>query len=146
MNPLSDPSLPVPIEKETGTTPPSSMRQQILMEAKRLFRDRGFAAVSINDIIEGVGVTKPTLYHYFKDKEALYAEVLLAVMAHGSKFIQNDRQKSVSIRGYLAALAAGYLEHSPTSLATLLRDAGKHLNPDNYKKPRKTSSNYFSIL
>lgn len=121
---------------------PSSMRLQILLEAKRLFRDRGYAAVSINDIIDGVGVTKPTLYHYFKDKEALYTEVILTAMAYGAGYFQEALSPQHTARENLTALAAGYFEHSPTCMATLLRDAAKQLSPDNNAKTQAAYKQY----
>ena len=124
------------------TKAPSAMRLQILLEAKRLFRDRGYAAVSINDIIDGVGVTKPTLYHYFKDKEALYTEVILAAMASGAGYFQEVLSPQHTARENLTALAAGYFEHSPTCMATLLRDADKQLSPDNNAKTQAAYEHY----
>src|SRR6476661_3672226 len=59
-------------------------RELILRQAERLFMQRGFAAVSaaisVGDVAEAVGVTKPTLYYHFGDKEGLYAAMLVALM------------------------------------------------------------------
>jgi AcrR family transcriptional regulator len=43
----------------------------ILDTATRLFMQLGYRAVSINDIAKAAKITKPTLYYYFPDKEAL---------------------------------------------------------------------------
>ena len=51
-------------------------RQHILSAAARLFRQRGFANVSVREICEAVGVTPPTIYHYFGSKERLFQEVI----------------------------------------------------------------------
>jgi AcrR family transcriptional regulator len=54
-------------------------RQQILKAASELFADRGFGAVSIDDIGAAVGVSGPALYRHFSGKEAILAELFVSV-------------------------------------------------------------------
>ncbi len=49
---------------------------KIFLTAADLFATHGFDRVSIRQICEAVGVQKPTLYYYFKDKETLLLEML----------------------------------------------------------------------
>ncbi len=56
--------------------------ERILHEAHRLFMERGFAGVSMNDVVAHIGITKPTLYYHYADKEALYAAVIARVLTH----------------------------------------------------------------
>lgn len=46
--------------------------RQILESAHALFAERGFAAVTMDDVAARVGVTKPLLYAYFGNKDRLY--------------------------------------------------------------------------
>ncbi|HEX7059900.1 MAG TPA: TetR/AcrR family transcriptional regulator [Solirubrobacterales bacterium] len=46
--------------------------QQTLLAAHSLFAERGYAAVTMDEIAAAVGVTKPLLYNYFGNKERLY--------------------------------------------------------------------------
>ncbi|GAA0905714.1 TetR/AcrR family transcriptional regulator [Virgisporangium aurantiacum] len=46
-------------------------RRQILTTARELFVDHGYAATSIKDITERVGVTKGSLYYHFSSKEEI---------------------------------------------------------------------------
>jgi AcrR family transcriptional regulator len=46
--------------------------EQTLAVAHALFAERGFAAVTMDDVAAEVGVTKPLLYNYFGNKERLY--------------------------------------------------------------------------
>lgn len=46
--------------------------EQTLAVAHGLFAQRGFAAVTMDDVAAEVGVTKPLLYNYFGNKERLY--------------------------------------------------------------------------
>jgi AcrR family transcriptional regulator len=51
-------------------------RENLMDCALTLFSSRGFDAVGIQEIVEAVGVTKPTLYHYFSHKRGLLDAIL----------------------------------------------------------------------
>jgi AcrR family transcriptional regulator len=46
--------------------------EQALAVAHALFAERGYAAVTMDEVAAVVGVTKPLLYNYFGNKEQLY--------------------------------------------------------------------------
>jgi AcrR family transcriptional regulator len=46
--------------------------EQALAAAHGLFAERGYAAVTMDEVAAAVGVTKPLLYNYFGNKERLY--------------------------------------------------------------------------
>jgi len=50
--------------------------QRILEVAKELFTQRGFSNVAVRDICRAADVTPPTVYYYFKNKEALFDAVV----------------------------------------------------------------------
>jgi len=47
----------------------------ILSQAAQLFASRGYAGTTMNEVAEACGMSKPTLYHYFRDKGALLATI-----------------------------------------------------------------------
>jgi AcrR family transcriptional regulator len=47
-----------------------------------LFNQRGFARVSIDDIMRGAGLTRGGFYAHFETKGALYAEAVLHILDH----------------------------------------------------------------
>jgi len=51
-------------------------RQKILESARRLFNSKGFAEVSIGEIMDGAGLTHGGFYRHFSDKAELYAEAV----------------------------------------------------------------------
>jgi TetR/AcrR family transcriptional regulator, cholesterol catabolism regulator len=63
-------ALPKPPSKSEVT------RQSILHAAAGLFRKRGYAAVSLRDIAEAVGMKTGSLYYHFSSKESLVEEIL----------------------------------------------------------------------
>jgi AcrR family transcriptional regulator len=53
-------------------------RQRLLAEAQRLFRERGYAATSLEQIAEAAEVTKGAIYGHFASKEDLMVSALEA--------------------------------------------------------------------
>ena len=51
-------------------------REKILKTAGRLFSQRGYFGVSMDEIAQEVGVAKSALYYHFESKEALYKELM----------------------------------------------------------------------
>lgn len=46
-------------------------RKNIMQCALNLFSDKGYDAVGVQEIVKTAGITKPTLYYYFKSKQGL---------------------------------------------------------------------------
>ena len=69
---------------------PLSTKERLLEQAARLFAERGYAGVSLEDIAQAAGFTKGAVYSHFGSKEqtflaALRAETTaLAELRHGS--------------------------------------------------------------
>jgi AcrR family transcriptional regulator len=54
----------------------SAKRRQIIEGARAVFLSRGFDAASMGDIAKAAGVSKGTLYVYFKDKDELFSAIV----------------------------------------------------------------------
>ena len=52
-------------------------RDKILRSARRLFNRKGFAEVSIDEIMNHAGLTRGGFYRHFKAKDELYSEAIL---------------------------------------------------------------------
>src|SRR6266567_3583968 len=57
----------------------TAVHQRMIQAALSLFAERGFESTSMDAIAREAGVTKPTLYNHWADKEALMLEVMLYV-------------------------------------------------------------------
>jgi AcrR family transcriptional regulator len=55
---------------------PEARRQAILDAALTVFAESGFAAARLDDVAARAGVAKGTLYLHFRDKEALFEELV----------------------------------------------------------------------
>ncbi|ODS90922.1 MAG: TetR family transcriptional regulator [Comamonas sp. SCN 65-56] len=50
-------------------------RELILREAARLFAELGYPGTSMNQVAQACGLSKPALYHYFRDKYDLLVQI-----------------------------------------------------------------------
>lgn len=57
----------------------TEVHQRMIQAALKLFAERGFESTSMDAIAREAGVSKPTLYNHWADKEALMLEVMLHV-------------------------------------------------------------------
>jgi AcrR family transcriptional regulator len=56
-------------------------RELLVSIARERFTEQGYAATSIEDIVQRAGVAKGALYHHFSGKDALFRAVYEAVLA-----------------------------------------------------------------
>ncbi|MDE3176825.1 MAG: TetR/AcrR family transcriptional regulator [Pseudomonadota bacterium] len=76
-------------------------RRRILDVASRLFRDKGFDAVSVAEVMQAAGLTHGGFYGHFRSKDDLVAETVGHVLADG--------EGGGDLRAYLDAyLAPGH--------------------------------------
>lgn len=59
-----------------------AQRQRVLAASAEIFSRRGYRATSMNEIAAEVGLSKPTLYHYFRSKEEILVRLYENVMEH----------------------------------------------------------------
>jgi TetR/AcrR family transcriptional repressor of mexJK operon len=94
-------------------------RDRVRAVARRLFVEAGFAGTSMEAIAAAAGVSKPTLYRYYENKEALFADVLrdLSVRRIWSDLPPVTGQTAITDRAELAAIL---LAIAQSALAHLL--------------------------
>ena len=94
-------------------------RETILARAAQLFARRGYTATTMNEVAEACGVSKPSLYHYVRDKHQLLAEIaeahvvrLLALVAEvdAAGLAPEPRLRRL-IAAFLAVYARSQAEH-----------------------------------
>ncbi|MGD0836013.1 MAG: helix-turn-helix domain-containing protein [Polyangia bacterium] len=78
-------------------------RGHIIQIASRLFLQRNYDGVSIQDITQAAGVTKGALYHYFTGKEQLFQEVAHTLV--GSAQVEFSSLPDDSLQRFYRALA-----------------------------------------
>ena len=100
-------------------------RDQVLAHARRLFVRRGYADVSVGEVADAVGVTKPTLYYHFNSKEGLYAATLNSLMRVVGGHIRRVVESVRPLRERLHELAYRYFLVADAPMEPLLRDTSE---------------------
>lgn len=67
---------------------------EILLTARRLIRERGYAALNMDDLAEAVGISKPTLYQHFRSKEDLIIQVHIGGMQDIESYVCSSSEES----------------------------------------------------
>ncbi len=111
---------------------PSPRYREILEAAARLFAERGYAATSVREIGERVGLLGGSLYHHIKSKEALFAKIHeLALQAAAERIRQAMAGQADPWRRLEAAcLAMVEVQLDPDSLTMPLMSDLNALPPD----------------
>lgn len=101
---------------------------KIVEAAGHLFMQRGYKAVSISDIIKAAEITKPTLYYYFSDKEELFVQMGLRVMAE-----MGERMRAATAMGdtatRLRAIACVLMDDRDKDMRMMRHEMFEHLGP-----------------
>ena len=100
-------------------------REQLLSVGKELFANRGYEAVTVEEIAAAAEVSKPVVYEHFGGKEGLYAVIVDREMQSLLKSI-TDSLTSEHPRVLLEQAATAlfdYIENETDGFAVLVRDS-----------------------
>jgi AcrR family transcriptional regulator len=84
-------------------------RVQILTAAAQLFASRGYTAATMNDVAAACGVSKPTLYHYVRDKHDLLAQISAGHVARLEALVADVRAQRLAPAAHLHTLIRRFM-------------------------------------
>ena len=84
---------------------------EALEKATQVFRSKGYDGVTIDDLVAGMGVVRPSLYFFFGDKRTLFLRVLHAYAEKKGSRAAKALLEPQSLRDSLA----GFLRHAVES-------------------------------
>jgi AcrR family transcriptional regulator len=94
-------------------------RQRLLAEAQRLFRERGYAATSLEQIAEAAEVTKGAIYGHFASKEDLLLGAIEAGRDTTPEYVTMLNDESRPLRERLAEFSHAVAVEHPGDVAEL---------------------------
>jgi AcrR family transcriptional regulator len=94
-------------------------RQRLLAEAQRLFRERGYAATSLEQIAEAAEVTKGAIYGHFASKEDLLLSAIEAGRDTLPEYVAMLNDESRPLRERLAEFSHAVAVEHPGDVAEL---------------------------
>ncbi|NQT96463.1 MAG: TetR/AcrR family transcriptional regulator [Candidatus Marinimicrobia bacterium] len=96
-----------------------SNKETIFREAARLFSEKGYERTSMRAIAEAAGVSKPAIYYYFPNKDALFEEMLAATQEQVQETLDKIKNSSLGAAEKLTEIAVSrftmYLEYPELS-------------------------------
>ncbi|CAM5287117.1 TetR/AcrR family transcriptional regulator OS=Streptomyces alboniger OX=132473 GN=CP975_12465 PE=4 SV=1 [Streptomyces alboniger] len=123
-------------------------REQILKEAARLFAERGFHGVGVDEIGAAVGISGPGLYRHFAGKDAMLAELLVGIsgqlLTGGKRCVADTEGPAERV---LDALIEGHIDFAldDRSLITLHDRELDRLRDSDRKLVRQLQRQYVEI-
>src|SRR5439155_26524232 len=85
-------------------------REAIVEAAGRLFLERGFGSVSMDELAAAAGVARRTLYNQFASKEEIFREMLLKVSGQLEDALPPGFETKGDVEDVLRAVARMTLE------------------------------------
>jgi AcrR family transcriptional regulator len=82
----------------------SDTRQHLLRAALKHFANSGYAATSVQDIVDDAKLSKPALYYHFKDKAGLFQALVHEAHDERYRMLCEAAKKNSGIRAQLEAL------------------------------------------
>jgi AcrR family transcriptional regulator len=125
----------------------SDRRLQLLAAAERLFAERGFLAVRLEDIGAATGVSGPAIYRHFPNKESMLVELLVGISARLLAGAREVTARSADAAGALDGLIDFHLDFAfgePDLIRIQDRDLA-HLPVAAERQVRKAQRQYVEV-
>ncbi|OHV04244.1 TetR/AcrR family transcriptional regulator [Mycobacterium talmoniae] len=125
----------------------SDRRGQLLSAAERLFAERGFQAVRLEDIGAAAGVSGPAIYRHFPNKESLLVELLVGISTRlltGAQQIRSQPSGAAAKMGQLIDFHLDFVFGEPDLIRIQDRDLAQ-LPPPAERQVRHAQRRYVEI-
>ena len=125
----------------------SDRRLQLLSAAERLFAERGFLAVRLEDIGAAAGVSGPAIYRHFPNKESLLVELLVGISTRllaGARQVQTDSTDAAAALDGLIDFHLDFVFNEPDLIRIQDRDLA-YLPQAAEKQVRKSQRQYVEV-
>jgi AcrR family transcriptional regulator len=113
------------------TRPRGDTKERILVEASRLFAERGYHGTSTRDIADLIGVRQPSIYKHFATKHLILAQLLDADLVPA----QGRIRAALGLPGPAAPRLHAYLRVDVAAIVSLPYDVRGLYNDDVLRSP-----------
>jgi AcrR family transcriptional regulator len=109
----------------------SSKQQEILKAARECFARFGYEKTTLDDIGKMVGINKASLYYYYKNKEAIYREVVLDEFNDSMKILRTKIEEIPGCRDRILTYIRKKIQYIQqlTNVHKLSMDACRNRHP-----------------
>lgn len=137
--------------QDTAGVGAPTRREQILGAAARLFAERGFHGVGVDEIGAAVGISGPGIYRHFAGKEAILAELLVGIserlLAGGRRRLAEAADAGLTPQAVLDSLIDGHIDFAldDRDLITLHDRELDRLRPTERRRVRRLQREYVEL-
>ena len=118
---------------EEGGAAYIARREEIILAAAQVFRERGFDAATLRDIADALNTDRASLYYYIGSKEELLQEIVRDVLARDVRAAEAIKRSRAStsdkIRTLIESMVTSYAENYP-HIAVYMEDLGRIARQD----------------
>jgi TetR/AcrR family transcriptional regulator, transcriptional repressor for nem operon len=125
-------------------------RRAILDAAARLFRERGFAAVTVADVMHAAGLTHGGFYGHFRSKADLIAQAIahaqpepppeMTLVDYAARYLSPAHRANVAGGCATAALGAETVRQTPEARAAMTADLRQRIERLSQGAPGATAA------
>ncbi|MFT4116130.1 TetR/AcrR family transcriptional regulator [Bradyrhizobium sp.] len=100
---------PAAVKERRRTKRIERRRAEILDAAKQIFLAGDYASVTIDDIADAAGISRATIYLYFKSKQEMYTELLFRDLDAMITMLTGSLDRNDTVRNNLFRMATSYM-------------------------------------
>jgi AcrR family transcriptional regulator len=105
-----------------GRSDGEETKKRIVLKATQLFVQKGYAAVTMNEVCAASNVSKGSLYHHFPSKDELFLYVVEEDTAQWLQAWEDKKKETVGVEERLYALAEHYANDFQNPLIRALEE------------------------
>ncbi|WP_040281191.1 TetR/AcrR family transcriptional regulator [Psychroserpens damuponensis] len=126
---------------------PETRKEEIIRVAAKLFKEKGFSAVTMRDLATAMGIKAASLYNHINSKQEILKEIIISLaedFTESIKIIYNSKNNSLEKLSNIIELHVSLTTKNTYHMASLNND-WMHLEDqlEYYLKLRKDYESYF---
>jgi AcrR family transcriptional regulator len=129
------------------------VENELLARAADLFAERGYNGTSLQDIADTMGMTRPAIYHYFENKDALLIALVDGVTEGREALLRSIRRNpdltpEEKLQQAMHQMALQVAEYSPRFRLLILSasDLPKHIAMQNDRARSEVTEHLMAII
>lgn len=136
-----------PLGRPKSSEQKAPTNQLILQAATELFLAEGYQKVSIDEVAGKAGLTKATIYYYYKSKADLFTETMVQMMIRIRSHMETMLSTDSSLYTRLLQVAHAHLQATvDIDLDGFMRETKNALSPAQIKKVQSAEENMYQTL
>ncbi|WP_035479310.1 TetR/AcrR family transcriptional regulator [Gelidibacter mesophilus] len=100
-------------------------RDEIIKTAAKLFKEKGYSAVTMRDLATAMGMKAASLYNHINSKQEILKAIIISLaeeFTHGMDIIKNSDQTAIEKLKLIVALHVEITTKNPYGMASLNND------------------------